>query len=85
MAARAAPATSMCPQVTGPAPPGGNAPSCRGVLQWWVGSGCPQCGVWPGPGIRGCVPIVGGVGPVVRNAEFVVSRPRGFVAALLVE
>ena len=32
-----------------------------GGHQWWEGPGCPQCGVWLGPGIRGWTPMVGGV------------------------
>ena len=59
VAARATPATSMCPKVTGPAPPGGNAPGCRG---WTPMVG----GVWLSAMrsrarsvVRGCAPIAG--------------------------
>ena len=47
--------------------------------------GCPQCGVWPGCGIGGCAPMMGG-GGVVRKAE---SGPascfRGCVVGRVVE
>ena len=72
VAARAAPATSMCPPFDRSRPAGWQRPGLPWVdTNGGLGPGCPQCGVWLGPGIRERVPIVGGVGLVVRNAESV--------------